>query len=424
MALQVWLPLNGKIENQGISGATPSGSPASWGNGPIGKCGVFTGQKISIPYDIDSKQLTITFWFYPDTPGAWCDVFSIGAGDNRFEVSKTTRYYWYADKTPLISSGSVLGEFSNNKWYHIGFVITGEQCLLYINGTLQNKYTQTNQLSTVLSGNRKIMLMSRIAGIKLTAVKRTLLVPSRNFPVELLFLRDDDIPDSVATGTADIGIVGLNEVLEKQQEVEVICRLGFSKCRLSLAIPKEVKYDGIEWFNGKKIATSYPKILIDFMRERGITADVHVISGSVEIAPGIGLSDAIFDIVSSGSTLVSNNLAEVETVLQSEAVLIGNGGSLSAEKQEILDELLFRIEAVKAAEGKKYILMNVPKAKLADVLAVLPGIKSPTVLPLADEEWCSVHTVLPEKHFWEIINALKGAGAEGLLVLNIEKMVL
>lgn len=268
------------------------------------------------------------------------------------------------------------------------------------------------------------MELLKEAGIKLTAVKRTLLVPSRNFPVELLFLRDDDIPDSVATGTADIGIVGLNEVLEKQQKVEVIRRLGFSKCRLSLAIPKEVKYDGIEWFNGKKIATSYPKILIDFMRERGITADVHVISGSVEIAPGIGLSDAIFDIVSSGSTLVSNNLAEVETVLQSEAVLIGNGGSLSAEKQEILDELLFRIEAVKAAEGKKYILMNVPKAKLPDVLAVLPGIKSPTILPLADDEWCSVHTVLPEKHFWEIINALKGAGAEGLLVLNIEKMVL
>lgn len=268
------------------------------------------------------------------------------------------------------------------------------------------------------------MELLKEAGIKLTAVKRTLLVPSRNFPVELLFLRDDDIPDSVATGTADIGIVGLNEVLEKQQKVEVIRRLGFSKCRLSLAIPKEVKYDGIEWFNGKKIATSYPKILIDFMRERGITADVHVISGSVEIAPGIGLSDAIFDIVSSGSTLVSNNLAEVETVLQSEAVLIGNGGKLSAEKQEILDELLFRIEAVKAAEGKKYILMNVPKAKLPDVLAVLPGIKSPTILPLADDEWCSVHTVLPEKHFWEIINALKSAGAEGLLVLNIEKMVL
>ena len=268
------------------------------------------------------------------------------------------------------------------------------------------------------------MDLLKAAGIKLVAVKRTLLVPSRNFPVELLFLRDDDIPDSVASGTADIGIVGLNEVMEKRKDVKVVRPLGFSKCRLSLAIPKEAQYGGVEWFQGKKIATSYPAILTDFLKNQGIEADIHVISGSVEIAPGIGLSDAIFDIVSSGSTLVSNNLAEVETVLHSEAVLIGNGGSLSAEKQEILDELLFRIEAVKAAEGKKYILMNVPKAKLADVLAVLPGIKSPTVLPLADEEWCSVHTVLPEKHFWEIINALKSAGAEGLLVLNIEKMVL
>ena len=262
------------------------------------------------------------------------------------------------------------------------------------------------------------------AGIKLTAVKRTLLVPSRNFPVELLFLRDDDIPDSVATGTADIGIVGLNEVLEKQQKVEILRRLGFSKCRLSLAIPKEIQYSGIEWFNNRKIATSYPKILASFLAENNIDADIHVISGSVELAPGIGLADAIFDIVSSGSTLVSNNLAEVATVLQSEAVLIGNGRRLSDDKQAALDELLFRIEAVKAAESKKYILMNVPKAKLPEVLSVLPGIKSPTVLPLADENWCSVHTVLEEKHFWEIINKLKGAGAEGILVLDIEKMVL
>ena len=262
------------------------------------------------------------------------------------------------------------------------------------------------------------------AGIKLTAVKRTLLVPSRNFPVELLFLRDDDIPDSVATGTADIGIVGLNEVLEKQQKVEILRRLGFSKCRLSLAIPKEIQYSGIEWFNNRKIATSYPKILASFLAENNIDADIHVISGSVEIAPRIGLADAIFDIVSSGSTLVSNNLAEVATVLQSEAVLIGNGRRLSNDKQAALDELLFRIEAVKAAESKKYILMNVPKAKLPEVLSVLPGIKSPTVLPLADENWCSVHTVLEEKHFWEMINKLKGAGAEGILVLDIEKMVL
>lgn len=261
------------------------------------------------------------------------------------------------------------------------------------------------------------------AGIKLTAVKRTLLVPSRNFPVELLFLRDDDIPDSVATGTADIGIVGLNEVLEKRQKVEIIKQLGFSKCRLSLAIPQKHQYQGVEWFNGKKIATSYPRILEDFLKENNISADIHVISGSVEIAPGIGLADAIFDIVSSGSTLVSNNLTEVETVLSSEAVLIGNPQKLDEVKQQILDELLFRIEAVKTAENKKYVLMNVPRAKLDEVVAILPGIKSPTILPLADENWCSVHTVIQEKHFWEIIGKLKAAGAEGLLVLNIEKMV-
>ena len=261
------------------------------------------------------------------------------------------------------------------------------------------------------------------AGIKLTAVKRTLLVPSRNFPVELLFLRDDDIPDSVATGTADIGIVGLNEVLEKRQKVEIIKELGFSKCRLSLAIPQKHQYQGVEWFNGKKIATSYPRILEDFLKKNNIHADIHVISGSVEIAPGIGLADAIFDIVSSGSTLVSNNLTEVETILSSEAVLIGNMRKLDDAKQQILDELLFRIEAVKTAENKKYVLMNVPRTKLNEVVTILPGIKSPTILPLADENWCSVHTVIEEKHFWEIIGKLKAAGAEGLLVLNIEKMI-
>jgi ATP phosphoribosyltransferase len=262
------------------------------------------------------------------------------------------------------------------------------------------------------------------AGIKMTAVKRTLLVPSRNFPVELLFLRDDDIPDSVATGTADIGIVGLNEVLEKQKKVSILKNLGFSKCRLSLAIPKRAEYNGLSWFNNRKIATSYPEILGEFLKKNGIKADIHVISGSVEIAPGIGLADAIFDIVSSGSTLISNSLVEVETVLNSEAVLIGSEKPLASDKQEVLDELMFRIEAVKAAENKKYILMNVPKEKLSDVLKELPGIKSPTVLPLADENWCSVHTVLDEKYFWEIINNLKSAGAEGILVLGIEKMVL
>ena len=269
------------------------------------------------------------------------------------------------------------------------------------------------------------MVLLSEAGVKMTSVKRTLLVSSRNFPVELLFLRDDDIPESVAMGTADIGIVGLNEVLEKDKAVEVIKELGFSKCRLSLAIPKREEYNGVEWFNNRKIATSYPIILQKYLDENNIKADIHVITGSVEIAPGIGLADGIFDIVSSGSTLVSNNLVEVEKVLDSQAVLIGSKKQqLSEEKQAILDELLFRFDAVKAADGKKYILMNVPREKLDDVLAVLPGIKSPTVLPLANADWCSVHTVLEEKRFWEIIGKLRNAGAEGILALDIEKMVL
>ena len=267
------------------------------------------------------------------------------------------------------------------------------------------------------------MDLLKAAGIKLVAVKRTLLVPSRNFPVELLFLRDDDIPDSVASGTADIGIVGLNEVMEKRKDVKVVRTLGFSKCRLSLAIPKEAQYGGVEWFQGKKIATSYPAILTDFLKNQGIEADIHVISGSVEIAPGIGLADGIFDIVSSGSTLVSNNLREVEVVLDSEAVLISGTSALSIEKEAVLDELLFRIEAVKVAENKKYVLMNVPREKLQAVLAILPGIKSPTILPLADENWCSVHSVLEEKQLWTCINAVKAVGATGILVLNIEEMV-
>lgn len=268
------------------------------------------------------------------------------------------------------------------------------------------------------------MELLKAAGIKLVAVKRTLLVPSRNFPVELLFLRDDDIPDSVASGTADIGIVGLNEVLEKKKDVKQIRPLGFSKCRLSLAIPKDADYKGMEWFNGKKVATSYPVILSEFLDKHGIKADIHVISGSVEIAPGIGLADGIFDIVSSGGTLVSNNLREVEVALQSEAVLIGGKKELDEEKKAILNELLFRIEAVKVAENKKYVLMNVPREKLQAVLAILPGIKSPTVLPLADESWCSVHTVIEEKQLWTSINALKAVGATGILVLDIEEMVL
>ena len=261
------------------------------------------------------------------------------------------------------------------------------------------------------------------AGIKLSSAKRTLLIPARNFPVEILFLRDDDIPDSVPSGVADIGIVGKNEFMEKEKQARIVKNLGFSKCRLSLAIPKDEEYQGLEWFSGRKIATSYPVILNKFLKDNHINADIHVITGSVEIAPGIGLADAIFDIVSSGSTLVSNRLKEVEVVVESEAILIANN-NLTDEKLEILEELIFRINAVQAAEDKKYILMNVPNNSLDKILEVLPGIKSPTIMPLAKEGWSSVHTVLEEKRFWEIINKLKTAGAEGILVLNIEKMVL
>lgn len=258
--------------------------------------------------------------------------------------------------------------------------------------------------------------------IKLNPTKRTLLVQSTNFPLEVLFLRDDDIPQSVATGIADIGIVGENEYVEKGEEAEIVKRLGFSKCRLSLAIPKDAEYPGVEWFDGKKIATSYPGILSAYLRKQQVKADIHVITGSVEVSPGIGLSDAIFDIVSSGSTLVSNSLKEVEVVMKSEALLIGNR-NLSDEKRDILKELLFRMDAVKTAEDKKYVLMNAPKDKLEQIISVLPGMKSPTVMPLAQEGWCSVHTVLDEKCFWEIIGKLKALGAEGILVLPIEKMI-
>lgn len=261
------------------------------------------------------------------------------------------------------------------------------------------------------------------ADIKISNSKRTLLVQSSNFPIEVLYLRDDDIPQSVASGVADIGIVGENEFVERNEDAEIIDRLGFSKCRLSLAIPKAIEYPGVEWFNGKKIATSYPFILKKFMKEKGITTDIHVITGSVEISPGIGLADGIFDIVSSGSTLVSNNLREVEVVMKSEALLIGNK-QMDDEKKAILKEMLFRFAAVRQAEDKKYVRMNAPKARLQEIIEVLPGLKSPTIIPLADEEWCSVHAVLDQKRFWEIIGKLKELGAQGILVTPIEKMIL
>jgi ATP phosphoribosyltransferase len=267
------------------------------------------------------------------------------------------------------------------------------------------------------------MNLLKEAGIKIGNSKRTLLVKASNFPVEILYLRDDDIPQTVASGVADLGVVGENELLEKGEDVDIAKRLGFSSCRLSLAIPKSVEYSGVEWFNGKKIATSYPNILNDYMRKTGISMDLHVITGSVEIAPSIGLADGICDIVSSGSTLISNNLKEVVEVMRSEALLISNK-QLTEEKKAILSELIFRIDAVKSAEDKKYVLMNAPTNKVNEITSILPGVKSPTIMPLATDGWSSIHTVLDEKCFWEIIGQLKSLGAEGILVLPIEKMIL
>lgn len=261
------------------------------------------------------------------------------------------------------------------------------------------------------------------ADIQVKESKRTLLIKSSNFPLEVLFLRDDDIPQSVASGVADIGIVGENEFMEKHEDAQIILRLGFSKCRLSLAIPNAITYPGLQWFNGRKIATSYPNILRNFMNSHNIKADIHVITGSVEISTGIGLADAIFDIVSSGSTLVHNNLKEVETVVNSEALLIGNW-HMDDEKHNILNEMLFRFRAVRSAQNKKYVMMNVPKDQIVAITEVLPGVKSPTIIPLSDSNWCAIHTVIEEKRFWEIIGQLKELGAQGILVTPIEKMIL
>ncbi len=261
------------------------------------------------------------------------------------------------------------------------------------------------------------------SGIKFSDSPGKLKSKARNYPIEFLFLRDDDIPDYVADGVADIGIVGENVAIEKGKNIDHVKKLGFSKCRLSLAVPKEVEYDGLHFFNNASIATSYPKILRDFLEKHHIKADIHEISGSVEIAPGIGLAAGICDIVSSGSTLLSNGLKEVETIMHSEAVIIGNQ-SLSKEKKSILDKLLFRIEAVQRGKNNKYILLNAPNDKLEDIMSFLPGMRSPTVVPLADKNWSSVHSVINEDEFWEVIEKLRNAGAEGILVVPIEKMIL
>ncbi len=265
------------------------------------------------------------------------------------------------------------------------------------------------------------MLLSE-AGIRIDESKRRLLSRSSSFPLEVLYLRDDDIPQTVATGVADLGIVGLNEVVERAWDVEVVRKLGFGCCRLCLAVPKTVDYPGLEWFSGKRVATSYPRILTKFFKEKGIQADIHDIAGSVEIAPSVGMADAIFDIVSSGGTLISNGLVEVETVLSSEAVLVATPG-LSEEKKAVLSEILFRMDAVERSRGMKYILMNLPQNKVDAVVGILPGMKSPTILPLAQKGWCSLHAVVSETVIWEKIVQLKEMGAEDILVLTLEKMI-
>jgi ATP phosphoribosyltransferase len=259
-------------------------------------------------------------------------------------------------------------------------------------------------------------------GIEISNGVNKLKAEASNFPIEVYFLRDDDIPQYVEDAVADIGFVGENVVYEKKKKVEVVEKLGFGKCRLSIAVRKGEEYTGPKFLSGKKIATSYPVILGDFLKSKAVEAEIHEISGSVEIAPGIGLADAICDLVSSGSTLFMNGLKETETILQSQAVLIRNN-DISEEKQKLIDRLLFRIQSVKKAKNNKYILLNAPNDKLDEIIGLLPGMKSPTVLPLADKGWSSVHSVLNENEFWDIIEQLKAAGAQGILVVPIEKMI-
>ncbi|HEX8334161.1 MAG TPA: ATP phosphoribosyltransferase [Segetibacter sp.] len=267
------------------------------------------------------------------------------------------------------------------------------------------------------------MKLLKECGIDVSNGVNKLKAEASNFPLEIYFLRDDDIPQYVEDAVADIGIVGENVVYEKNKKVQVVDKLGFGKCRLSIAVGRNEKYDNPDYLQGKKIATTYPNIVQNYLNEKSITAEIHEISGSVEIAPGIGLADAICDLVSSGSTLFMNGLKEVETILQSQAVLIQNE-KLDADKHQILDKILFRIQAVRKAKNNKYILLNAPNDKLSEIIALLPGMKSPTVLPLAESGWSSLHSVLDENDFWNIIQKLKEAGAQGILVVPIEKMIM
>ncbi len=260
------------------------------------------------------------------------------------------------------------------------------------------------------------------AGLSIEEGKRKLLAKCGEFPMEVLFLRDDDIPGAVAMGVADIGIVGLNEVEEKGANTKIMHKLGFSKCRISLAIPKSSEYSGLEYFNGKRVATSYPAILKKYFKSKGISAQIHTITGSVEVAPSVGMADAIFDIVSTGGTLITNGLKEVEKVFFSEAVLIANP-SLDKEKRATVTQLISRFESVERSRGMKYLLMNLPLEKLDEATGILPGMRSPTVLPLAQQGWCSIHVVVEERELWPKMERLKAIGAEGILVLSLEKIL-
>lgn len=270
--------------------------------------------------------------------------------------------------------------------------------------------------------NEQSMDLLADAGISASSGNRKLITKAKGFPMEILYLRDDDIPQAVAMGVADIGIVGMNEITEKGEKVEEILPLGFGACRISIAVPREVEYTGTEWLNGRRIATSYPNILRTFFAENGISAEIHEIAGSVEIAPAVGMSDAIFDIVSSGGTLIQNGLREVEQVFFSEAVLIATP-DLPEEKWADLDKLKFRLNSILDSRGMKYVLMNLPRTAVDQAVKILPGMKSPTLLPLTDPEWCSLHVVIPESELWEKIEQLKEIGAEDILILNLENII-
>lgn len=270
--------------------------------------------------------------------------------------------------------------------------------------------------------NEDCVALFNDAGITASGSHRKLMAHADGFPIDFLYLRDDDIPQAVSMGVADLGIVGQNEVAEKEELVDEIMPLGFGKCRISLAVPKNCDYTGLEWFNGKRIATSYPVILAKYLKEHNISADIHTIAGSVEVAPAVGMADAIFDIVSSGGTLVQNGLTEIEKVFYSEAVLIANK-SLDAEKRADIDKLKFRFDSINQSRGMKYVLMNLPKERIEQAVALLPGMKSPTLLPLADEGWYSMHVVIAQDELWDKIEQLKQLGAEDILVLALENLI-